>query len=107
MGNYEKQAKIDIDRHPEWDEQKRTTHLYRMKVKDKMSNSTYRERRNELFELIEEYIDKTLCSSWQNKFVDIIDVQYGEKEKPYTRGLRSKQLEFITDEGVWWTNVDN
>ena len=74
-----------------------------MKIKDKMLGSTYRERRNEIFELIEEYMDKTLCSSWQNKFVDIT----GEKEKPYTRGLRSKQLGFMTDEGVWWTNVDN
>ena len=103
MGNYEKQAKIDIDRHPEWDEQEQNQHLYRMKVKDKMHNSTYRERRNELFELIEEYIDKTICSSWQNKLESFADI----KEKPWSRGLRSKQLEFMTDEGVWWTNVNN
>lgn len=98
MGNYEKQAKIDIERHPEWDEQEQNQHLYRMKVKDKMHNSTYRERRNELFELIEEYIDKTLCSSWQNKFVDIPDVPYGEKAKPWARCLRAQT--FIIDEGV-------
>ena len=91
MGNYEKQAKIDIDRHPEWNEQEQTTHLYRMKIKDTMLNSSFRERRNTLFELIEECINKTLQSSWStNNFTNITDVPYGEKEKPWARGLRSQ-----------------
>lgn len=99
MGNYEKQAKIDIDRHPEWNEQEQTTHLYRMKIKDTMLNSSFREQRNTLFELIEECIDKTLPSYWKtNNFTNITDIPYGEKAKPYARGLYAKN--FIIDEGV-------
>ena len=109
MGNYEKQAKIDIERHPEWTEEEITTHLYKMKIKDKMSDKfSYRKRRSEIFELIEECIDKTLLSSWCNEFVDIKNLPYGDKAKPWSRGLRSKQIEFIDEyEGVWWTVVDN
>lgn len=101
MGNYEIQAKIDIERHPEWNEEEQNTHLYRMKIKDKMLGSTYRERRNELFELVGEYIDKTLSLSWQsnNFFIDYVDINAPSfKEKPWSRGLRASS--HIIDEGV-------